>query len=373
MTAVPAAVLGPPFFANALGDWALAWGVTLVVFVALVVARRLLGRYHARLVKYGRLGFMHAPLAVFGRTSPAFMLALALYAGLGPLALPARIDRAATLAITVIVFWQAGIWLSAIFAAWLERQAVQRAPGDHALASSMAIFAPIARVLIWVLVLLLALDNLGVNITALVGGLGIGGVAVALAVQNILGDLFASLSITLDKPFVVGDFLSVGEFLGEVRHIGIKSTRLLSLSGEEIAMSNADLLGSRIRNYGRMAERRVVFTVKVDYGTAADELARLGADIRRIVEAQRDVRFDRSHFSAFTLEALDVETVYYVLSPDFNRYMDIQQAINLEIFREFARRGIAFASPSLKIQIGREAGDDVGAAPAQRENRDGEV
>ena len=134
---------------------------------------------------------------------------------------------------------------------------------------------------------------LGVDITALVAGLGIGGIAVALALQNILGDLFASLSITLDRPFVVGDFLIVGDFLGTVEYIGIKSTRLRSLSGEQIIMANADLLGSRVRNYGRMAERRVVFTINVTYETTAEVLERIPALIREIVAAQPGTRFDR--------------------------------------------------------------------------------
>ena len=201
--------------------------------------------------------------------------------------------------------------------------------------------------------MLLTLDNLGVNITAMVAGLGVGGVAVALAVQNILGDLFASLSITFDRPFVIGDFLIVDDFLGSVEHIGIKSTRLRSLSGEQIVMSNADLLKSRLRNYGRMSERRVLFTASVTYETPAEPLEQIPTIIREIIDAQPDTRLDRSHFATHAAASLDFETVYYVLSTDYNHYMDIQQTINLRIHREFARRGIEFAYPTQRLLLER--------------------
>jgi small-conductance mechanosensitive channel len=165
--------------------------------------------------------------------------------------------------------------------------------------------------------------------------------------------LFASLSITFDRPFVIGDFLIVDNFLGSVEHIGIKSTRLRSLSGEQIVMSNADLLKSRLRNYGRMTERRVLFSASVTYETPAELLERIPGIIREIIEAQPDTRFDRSHFAAHAAASLDFETVYYVLSADYNHYMDIQQAINLRIHREFARLGIEFAYPTQRLLLER--------------------
>ncbi|HEY4647217.1 MAG TPA: mechanosensitive ion channel family protein, partial [Steroidobacteraceae bacterium] len=236
---------------------------------------------------------------------------------------------------------------------WLERKRRKALATDRAAASSFSIIGFAARALIWSLVVLLTLDNLGVNITALVAGLGIGGIAIALAVQNVLGDLFASLSITLDKPFVIGDFLIIGDFLGTVEYIGIKSTRLRSLSGEQIVLSNADLLGSRIRNYGRMFERRVLFTLGVTYETPREKLRQLPEILRRIVEGEADTRFDRSHFAKYGPASLDLEIVYYVLSPDYNRYMDIQQAINLRIHEEFEKLGVEFAYPTQKLWIAR--------------------
>jgi small-conductance mechanosensitive channel len=164
-------------------------------------------------------------------------------------------------------------------------------------------------------------------------------------------DLFASLSITLDRPFGIGDFLAVGDFLGSVECIAIKSTRLRSLSGEQIIMSNSDLLSSRVRNYGRMSERRVVFSTSITYETPIELIERVPALIGEIVESQQGTRFDRSHFARHAAASLDFETVYYVLSADFNRYMDIQQAINLRLHRELTRLGVEFAYPTQKLLI----------------------
>jgi len=172
---------------------------------------------------------------------------------------------------------------------------------------------------------------------------------VALAVQSILGDIFAALAIVLDKPFVVGDFIVVDAFSGTVEQIGLKTTRLRSLSGEQIIFANSEPLKGRIRNYKRLYERRNLFTIDVPYDTATDVVARLPGILREIVEAQQPVRFDRSHFSAYTDSALRFETVYYVLDPDYNRHMDVQQSIFLAVLERFRTEGIAFAFPTRTI------------------------
>jgi small-conductance mechanosensitive channel len=207
-------------------------------------------------------------------------------------------------------------------------------------------------------VLLATLDNLGVNITALVAGLGIGGVAVALALQNVLGDLFASLSIALDRPFVVGDFLAVDNFLGSVEYIGIKTTRLRSLDGEQIIISNSDLLKSRVRNYGRMSERRVQFTTRLHYATPVELIERVPRLIREIVESHKNTRFDRSHFLKHGDASLEFETVYYMLTADYNPYMDTQQSINLQMHRRFTELKIDFAYPVQKVMVLRPGEND---------------
>ena len=198
---------------------------------------------------------------------------------------------------------------------------------------------------------IVALDNLGFDITTLIAGLGVGGIAIALAVQNILSDLFASLSIVLDKPFVIGDFIIINEYMGTVEHVGLKTTRIRSLSGEQLVIANNDLLSSRIRNYKRMQERRIVFTIGVIYQTTKTQLEKIPKIIKDIIDKQKLARFDRSHFKNFGDFSLNFETVYWVESSDYNQYMDIQQAINLSIMAIFEEEKIEFAYPTQMVYV----------------------
>ena len=184
--------------------------------------------------------------------------------------------------------------------------------------------------------------------------MGIGGIAVALALQNILGDLFASLSIVIDKPFVIGDFIVVDQLMGTVEHVGLKTTRLRSLGGEQLIFSNNDLLKSRISNYKRMMERRIVFGFGVTYQTPPEKLPLINEIVREIIGKQEQARFDRVHFKEYGESSLNFEAVYFVLSQDYNLYMDIQQAINLEMFRCFQKEGIEFAYPTRTLFIQQE-------------------
>ncbi|HSN72816.1 MAG TPA: mechanosensitive ion channel family protein, partial [Steroidobacteraceae bacterium] len=308
----------------------------------------------ARMARTEETETLEIPLQVASRTTLVFLLLIAGFAGLTVFGLEGRYLAIAQKVITIALFWQAGVWGTTAVMTWAESKRRVGLKEDRASVSSIGIIAFVVRVAIWAFVLLLTLDNLGVDITALVAGLGIGGIAVALAVQNVLGDLLASLTIALDKPFVVGDFLIIGDFMGSVENVGIKSTRLRSLSGEQIVMSNNDLLSSRVRNYGRMFERRVVFTLGVTYETPREHLKQLPGIIREIVESLADTRFDRSHFARYGDFSLDFETVYYVLKPDFNTYMDIQQEINFRIHEAFERLGVEFAYPTRKLWLAGE-------------------
>ena len=246
---------------------------------------------------------------------------------------------------------QAALWGNAAIMQLVQTQVQRRMDADAASATTMAALGFLARLLLWTVLLLVGLDNIGVDVTTLVAGLGVGGIAVALAVQNVLGDLFGSLSIVLDKPFVNGDFIVVGDLAGTVEHIGLKTTRVRSLSGEQLVFSNADLLSSRIRNYKRMQERRVLFKLGVTYDTSAQKVATIPRIIREVIQALPDVRFDRAHFSGFGDFSLDIEVVYYVLDTDYNRYMELQQAINLGILHRFSAEGIEFAFPTQTLHV----------------------
>jgi small-conductance mechanosensitive channel len=337
--------------ANELADYAIALAIALAVWIACGLARRYGGRALGHLGR--RAGGRWGELATdtVSATSLVLLLPVALYAGTTVLDLPARLLRLAELAAILGMMLQAGLWLNRFIARWmaLKIEATREQEPEGATALGLLSFA--ARVAAWSLLLLLALDQFGFDITALVAGLGIGGVAVALAMQNILGDLFASLSIVLDKPFVVGDFIVVDDLRGTVERVGVKTTRLRSLDGELLVFSNADLLKSRIRNYQRMQQRRVLFSVGVTYQTPQDKLKLIPRWLREAVEAQARTRFDRAHFKEYGDSALTFEVVYFILDRDYNLFMDVQQVINLAIFDRFASEGVEFAYPTRTVYL----------------------
>jgi len=198
------------------------------------------------------------------------------------------------------------------------------------------------------------MDNLGFNISAVVAGLGIGGIAIALAAQAILGDLFSYFVIFFDRPFEVGDFINVGDKVGTVEYTGIKTTRVRALSGEQLVFANTDLTNSRIHNFKKMEKRRVVFKLGVVYQTLADTLAEIPNLVKEIIEKQPDTTFDRGHFATYGDFSLNFEFVYFVLSSDYVKFMDTQQRINLEIYKEFENRGIEFAYPTQTLFVNKE-------------------
>ena len=211
---------------------------------------------------------------------------------------------------------------------------------------------------IWSVGFVFLLDNLGFEISAVIAGLGIGGIAIALAAQAILGDLFSYFVIFFDRPFEIGDFIVLGDFMGTIEYIGIKTTRIRSLNGEQVVVSNTDLTNSRIRNFKRMERRRVVFKLGVIYQTTSRQLAEIPKLVRDIIESQQDVVFDRGHFQSYGDFSLNFEFVYYVLSSDYNKYMDIQQSINLKVYEEFEKLGIEFAYPTQTLFVSKNVPEE---------------
>ncbi len=345
-----------------LGNSLLRWGLALLVFVAvLVVLRALRHVLHTRLARLAartdtELDDLAAQL--LGRTSKLVLAVVAGFVAARGLALSPGSEAALGRLLFVALAIQGGIWASRLIAWAVERSLRRRDGEDAALrASVLGLFNFFGRVAIWSVVLLLALDNVGFDVTALIAGLGIGGIAVGLALQNVLQDTFASLSIVLDKPFVVGDLITVGEFSGRVERIGIKTTRLRSLTGELLVFGNGDLLSSRIRNFQRMTERRVAFSFGVVYQTPADKLAAIPAMVAEIVAGIDRARLDRAHFKRLGDSALEFEVVYYVESPEYLVHADVRQAIHLALVRRFAAEGIEFAYPTRTIFLaGGEAG-----------------
>lgn len=328
-------VLNAEFAGNPLWAWAAFLGTSILAFLILLLARRRLARIWDAIAK----------------TRITFLFLICLWGGAFFLRIPEEWQRFIHTVAIVALLIQGALWANAFLFAWLNRYRDERSQIDPESVSSVGILAFLGQVCIWSVALLLILDNLGVDITALVAGLGIGGIAIALALQSILADLFASLSIVLDKPFVVGDFIIVGDLLGTVERIGIKTTRVRSLSGEQLVFANADLLQSRIRNFKRMYERRVVFSIGIPHQTGVEKVEKVPTVLREAVEAQSQIRFDRAHFSKVGPSSFEFEVVYYVKSPDYNLYMDIQQSINIVIVKRFRELGLEFAYPTQTLHI----------------------
>ena len=339
------------FLNNTPAEWLIALAVATAIVVVLALAKRYAVRFLERFAAQTSTKFDDAVLCAARVTRPFIMVVLGLYFGSQYLELPRKIELGLEKALIVALVLQGGLWIWALVKFWLERARARALAENPAAATGLAAVGFIVRVLVWAIVLLMVLDNLGVNVTAMVAGLGIGGIAVALAVQNILGDLFASLSIVIDKPFVIGDFIVVDKEAGTVEYVGLKTTRIRSLSGEQVVISNGDLLKTRIHNFKLMRERRVVFTIGVRYETPVETLEKIPATVRAIVEARPKVRFERAHLKGFGNSSLDYEVVYWMLEPDFNLYMDVQQTINLELLRAFSGMGVDIAYPTHSIIV----------------------
>ena len=338
------------FYGNTIADWLIAGIVGLAVWSGLSVMRRLIAARAKRYSGDHRSTPVRLLFYLAGNTKQFFFLALSLYAAQEGLTLTPRLQHAVWNVALILILVQAGLWAGRSLRFYLELKEMERG-SDRLFAGSLDIINFVARMLIWSLLTLVALDNLGVNITALLAGLGVGGVAVALALQNVLGDLFASLSIALDKPFVVGDSLNIDTYTGSVEHIGIKTTRLRSESGEQIILSNADILKSRVRNYGRMAEQRVLTTLRVAYATPTEVLERIPKLLEGIVRGQVSARFERCHLRTLGESSLQFELSYFAQQPKLNPMLDLQQIVNFQIINEFRRLGIEFALPTQRVVL----------------------
>lgn len=342
------------FLGNPLRSWAMAAAAFVGVLVLLPVIRGLVIARVRRIRKEERPPWAQLVLLLITRTRRLWVLVAALYAAEHFLVLPDRVEKISTAVIVVVAWLQAAVWGVAMIEFLLrKRQARLEAEGDTRQSGSVSVLMFVARIVLFALALLLALDNLGVNITALVAGLGIGGIAIALAVQTILGDLLASLSITLDKPFRVGDLLRIDDIEGVVEFIGVRSTRLRSVTGEQVIIANADLLKNRLRNLGRMPERRMLFQLGIAYETSPDKLATVSDIVMRAVESVQGTRFEYCAMRGFGDSSLNFEVVYFV--PDWDqarlRFIKINDAVNRAIHAAFAAEGIVFAYPTRSVIV----------------------
>ncbi|HSK20027.1 MAG TPA: mechanosensitive ion channel family protein [Longimicrobiales bacterium] len=338
---------------NSVRAWLIAAAVALIVYVGTDVLRRLLIRQITALSTRTDNYADDLIADTLRRTKTYFLLFISLYAASRVLYLSDSLGTALRFVGVIVVVAQTAVWGTVVINTLVTRQMARRVEEDAATATTINALGFVVRLVFYSILVLMGLDNLGFDVTALIAGLGIGGIAVALALQNVLGDLFASLSIVLDRPFVIGDFIIVDDLAGTVEYVGLKTTRVKSLSGEQLVFANSDLLGARVRNFKRMYERRIVFGLGVTYDTPRSKLEQIPQMIREAVERQQNTRFDRAHFKEYGDFSLNFEVVYFVLVPEYNTYMDVQQAINFDIHRAFESAGIEFAYPTQTILMAR--------------------
>ena len=336
-------LLDTVFLDNTVRTWIVAGGVAIGGYLLLTILLVLVRTRLSKLAARTKTPWDDIFVLALGQTRSFFLLILMASAGSAFLTLPDRVRAAIAAIAALALVVQCGLWFSTAFTAWLDAYAHKKHVADRRAGLTVNAIGFVVKLALWSIILLLALDNLGINISALIAGLGIGGIAVALATQNILGDVFASLAILLDKPFEMGDSIVVDEHQGTVEKVGLKTTRVRSIGGEQIVFSNNDLVKSRVRNFGRMSDRRALFTVTVAYQTPKEQLARIPGILQEAIEAQQNVRFERAHLKEFGDFGIRFESVYFVQTPSFREYMDIQQAVNLRILEVFEAEGIQFA------------------------------
>ena len=337
---------------NTLQDWGLFALIFILTFLGFYLLKRLLLRWIMKAPKGDGKGLDRLALTIVKGTHNFFILIIALYLTSLVLILPEEVTQLLQKLLFVATILQLALWTNKLIDIFIE-QSIESRP-EHAadIATTMNALNLVAKLVVWTLAGLLIVENLtGMEMSAILAALGIGGVAIALAVQGILGDLFASISISLDRPFIIGDSISVGDLSGEVEEIGLKSTRLRSVTGEQLIISNSDLLDSRVHNYRRMQRRRVLFTLGLTYQTPHEKLATVPEMLAEIIEAHEDTSFSRAVFKSFGDSALIFEVIYFLETPDFQVFTDTHHAINMEIFRKFEATGLKFAYPTQTVLI----------------------
>lgn len=326
-----------PFYDNSLADWIVAAAIAAVAMLLVFILKMLLRR-RLRNAAQTTSDLDDFALDLVNHTRLLLLLFPVIYLSCRALVLPSKAESVLRIAAMLGFLVQVALWANEFTEFWFRRYKRTHAD-DPSAVTTIAAVGFLARVVLWVLIFVVALDNLGFNVTALVTGLGIGGIAVALATQNILADLFASLSIVVDKPFVIGDTIAVDDHAGTVEYVGLKTTRLRSINGEQLIFSNAELLKSRIRNLRRMQEKRVVMKMALPHDTPDEALESMTAVAREAVESHGGARFGGVQLLAVTPQAIDCEIVYHVPAAEA---LVLQSMINLHLFTAIRRNGASF-------------------------------
>ena len=348
------------YLGNTVETWLWALGAAIVLALAFNFVLKKFVKTFARLAEKTETDLDDLISALLSKTSLVLIVIFSVYVATFFLDVTEQVEAFRKTVIVIALLVQVGFWASGFIDYYVAKKLKEIGPGGGASITHVRTLGFFLKSVLWVALAVLAVDNLGFDPTTMIAGLGIGGIAIALAMQNVLGDLIASLSIILDRPFEVGDFIVIDDLSGNVERIGLKTTRLRSLSGEQLVLSNNDLLQSRVKNYKRMSDRRVLFTLGVVYEISPEKLEKIPNLVKEIISGEPKARFGRAHFSGYGDFSLNYDIVYFVLTPLFDDYMDIQQNINLKIFKKFAEEGIEFAYPTRKVFF-----ESAGGAPAE--------
>nr|WP_294927862.1 mechanosensitive ion channel family protein [uncultured Flavobacterium sp.] len=346
-------ILNTTFLDNTFLSWLIAAGIILASVIIIKTIKTLVIRRLKNWSLTTKTTWDNFILEVVDKSVLPILYISAFYFALLTLKLPDNIDNVIHIAyMFAFTFFVLKI-ISAAFKKFVY-SFIQRSEESESKQKQAGGLIAIINIIIWICGLIFLIDNMGYNVTTLIAGLGVGGIAIALAAQAVLGDLFSYFVIFFDRPFEIGDFVQLGPDNGVIEYIGIKTTRIRTLSGEQLICSNTDLTNSRLRNYKRMEKRRVVFSLGVTYQTTHSQLAEVPKIVKEIITSKSQLQFDRGHFSGYGDFSLNFEFVYYVLDPDYNLFMDNQQEVYLEIFSAFEKEGIDFAYPTQTLIMDKE-------------------
>ena len=301
-----------------------------------------------KLSKKPKFQILNFAYSIFKKTFYPIIYYGLIIGSLSALSLPEVINKAVEYVGIILLTIAAIRFINSILDYWFEILQKKKETSTIQVQGLKGLFS-VAKVIVWLIGILIAVQNMGYNVSTALAGFGLTGVAVVFAAQSILGDLFSYFSILFDKPFEPGDFIIIGEMSGTIQHIGVKTTRLTSLTGEQLIISNADLTNSRIKNFKRMIRRRIAYRLGFVYKLNSQQLKEIPNLLKDIITKVPNVTFDRAHFVEYGAYSLNFEIVYYVNSNDYLDYMDAHQAINLEIKRIFDEKGFGFAFPTQTV------------------------
>ena len=347
-------ILKQVYFDNTVERWLLAFGIALVLSVVLNILNKQLIKHFKSYTNRTHTDFDDLLVELLSKTSLVLITVFSLIVALLYLDVNEFISGIRKHIIIIAIITQLGFWADGLISYYIKKKTRDQAFRSGSRVTQLKAIGLLIKIVVWVVVIIFIISNLGFNVTTLITGLGIGGIAIALALQNVLGDVIASLSIIFDKPFEVGDFIAVDDLSGDVEDIGLKTTRVKSLSGEQLIFSNNDLHKSRIKNYKKMNERRILFTLGVVYETSHEKLVRIPEILKEIITDEPQTRFDRAHFYSYGDFSLNYQIVYFVLSRNYSDYMNAQQSINLAIFKKFGDEGIEFAYPTQTLLLNKD-------------------